>query len=238
MRIRKRVLTAGGVALAGGAVALGGAGTGVAQVPDDGVEGDFSLIQMVHTAESTPNFAAPATRPWNGTRTPNIRYTYRSIPCTGAAPVNNIASDLPSYGARVQGSRAPSSMRAHPFRIRLRKSKEGGWEMLGRIVFTVCKLSGGPTPASDPIPDAEKPKIYANFKARFKKRSVENLHWSGTFELVGGTQRYRGLRGSGSIAGYFFCFNPEGCVNTGRQFRDGQMVMHGSYEDATPQLRD
>lgn len=236
MRLKSRMLATGGVVLAGGAAALVGAGTGVAQTGDDGVEGDFSLIMMVHTAESTPNFAAPATRPWNGTRTPNVRYTYRSIPCTGPAPVNNISSDLPSYGTRVQGSRAPSSLRAHPFRIRLRRAKEGGWEMLGRMVLTVCKLSGGPTPASDPVPDADKPKIYVNFRARFKKRSEENLSWKGTFQLAGGTQRYRGLRGSGEIAGYFFCFNPEGCANTGRQYRDGQLVMHGDYRDATPQL--
>jgi hypothetical protein len=222
----------------GGAAALGGAGTGVAQTRDRDIEGDFSLIMMVHTSESTSNFAAPETRPWNGTRTPNIRYTYRSIPCTGAAPVNNISSDLPSYGTRVKGSRAPSSLRAHPFRIRLRRAKEGGWEMLGRMVLTVCKLGPGPTPASDPVPDADKPKIYVNFRARFKKHSEENLNWTGTFRLAGGTQRYRGIRGTGSIAGYFFCFNPEGCAKTGRKYRDGQLVMHGTYRDTTPQLDD
>lgn len=237
MRITKRLAAVSGTALAGSALGLGLVGSSSAQVPADRpVGGDFSLIQMIHTTASTPNFTVPATNPWNGSRTTGKNFTYRGIPCTGAAPVNNIASDLPTYGARVQGSRAPSSMRAHPFRIRLRRAREGGWEMLGRVRFTVCKLSGGPTPAPDPVPDADKSKIDMRFKARFNRVSVENLNWSGTFTLNGGTGRYEDLEGSGQIAGYFFCFNPQGCGGTGRNYLDGQFVMDGEYRDPTPQL--
>jgi len=237
VRTSKRLAAVGGTVLAGGALSLGLVGPSSAQAPANRpLEGDFSLIQMIHTTASTPNFTVPATNPWNGFRTKSERFTYRGIPCTGAAPVNNIASDLASYGSRVQGSRSPASLRSHPFRIRLRVSPKGGWEMLGRITLTVCKLSGGPTAAPDPVPDADKPKIDVRFKARFKRHSVENINWSGTFTLNGGTGRYEDLEGSGQIAGYFFCFNPEGCGRTGRNYLDGQFVMHGDYRDPTPQL--
>lgn len=237
MRFGRRILAAGSAVLAGGALGSAQVGPSAAQTPtaERPVSGNFSLIMMVHTTASTPNFTVPATNPWDGARRSG-RFTYRSIACTGAAPVNNISSDLPSYGTRVQGSRAPSSLRAHPFRIRLRRARGGGWEMLGRMKLTVCQLRGGPTAAPDPVPDADKPKIDVRFKARFKRHSVENLNWSGTFTLNGGTGRYADLTGSGRIAGYFFCFNPQGCANTGRKYLDGQLVMHGDYRDPTPQL--
>ena len=238
MRLRRCSLAALSAVLAGGAVGLAQVGPSAAQAPtaDRPVSGHFSLIMMVHTTESTPNFRVPATVPWGGAKRIGQSFSYRSIACTGAAPVNNISSDLPSYGTRVEGSRAPSSMRAHPFRIRVRKARRGGWELVGRIQFTVCQLKGGPTPDPDPVPDVQKPKINVRFTARFKRVNVENLHFKGRFTLEGGSQRYDGLTGSGEIAGYFFCFNPQGCANTGRKYRDGQFVMHGKYRDPTPQL--
>jgi hypothetical protein len=240
LRIRRRFLAAGSAVLAGGAVAVTQVGPSGAQAPtaERPVSGHFSLIQMVHTTQSTPNFSVPATVPWGGAKRIGQSFSYRSIACTGAAPINNIASDLPSYGTRVRESRAPSSMRAHPFRIRVRKARAGGWELLGRIQFTVCQLKGGPTPDPDPVPDFEKPKITVRFTARFKKMNAENLRWNGRFTITGGTGRYDDLTGSGEIAGYFFCFNPQGCASTGRKYRDGQFVMHGKYRDPTPQLAD
>ena len=238
MRLRKRFLAAGGTVVAGAALGLAQVGPSGAQEPasERRVSGDFSLIMMVHTTASTPNFTVPAINPWDGSRAPG-RFTYRSIPCTGAAPINNISSDLPSYGARVRGSRAPSSLRAHPFRIRVRRARNGrGWELVGRMMLTVCQLRGGPVPAPDPVPDADKPKIDVRFVARFKRLSVENLTWQGRFTLSGGTGRYEDLTGSGRIAGYFFCFNPQGCQSTGRKYLDGQLVMQGDYRDPTPQL--
>jgi hypothetical protein len=56
----------------------------------------------------------------------------------------------------------------------------------------------------------------------------ENILWRGTFEIVGGTGPYEQLRGDGTIAGYFFCFAPEGCEEIG-EFRDVQFAMNGTY---------
>lgn len=199
-----------------------------------GVTGSFSAIMMVHT--SSGGFGQlPGANPWNGTYEAGEGFRYRSIPCTGNAPVNNISSDLPSYGTRVAGSRAPSSMRAHPFGFRVRKYK-GRWEMQGSVTFTVCKLAGGATAANDPVPDAAKPKIVMGFRAQFKRETPELVRWTGRFRIEGGTGRYEGLTGNGQISGYFMCFAPEGCAATGGKYLDGQMALSGTYRDSTPQL--
>ena len=251
MRVRLSAVVA--LAVLATVAALAKAG-GTAGAPNaQGVSGDFSLIMMVHTLASVPEFNVPATRPWSGESASSATFSYRSIPCTGNAPVNNISSDLPSYNTRVAGSRAPSSLRSHPFEFRIVKTtvktriapkRKGGkvrfktrsfLELRGRITLTVCKLASGPTPNPDPVADAAKPKINVAFKARFVRSTAEAIRWSGTFTLQGGTQRYADLTGSGSIAGYFFCFAAEGCAARG-QYQDGQFVMHGTYADPTPDL--
>ena len=235
----RRVAVIGAAAFAGTVTIAVGAPaprSAASAVPAAGVSGSFSLVMMIHT--STGGFGdLPGVNPWNGTYAPASGQVYRSIPCTGNAPVNNIASDLPSYGTRVAGSRAPSSMRAHPFGFRVRKHK-GRWEMLGSIRFTVCKLGGGPNAQDDPVPDADKPQIIVGFRAAFKRETSESVRWKGRFTITGGTQRYTDLKGSGEIAGYFMCFAPAGCAATGGKYLDGQFTMQGNYRDPTPQLTD
>lgn len=241
MYVRRLVVVAALVCLATAAALVRLESSSGAGSAEPAASGKFSLIMMVHTLGSVPEYTVPATTPWSGALQPGASFSYRSIPCTGNAPVNNIASDLPSYNTRVAGSRAPSSMRAHPFEFRLvrvpvkKGSKRKVWEMQGRITFTVCKLAGGPTPNPDPIPDADKPKIFMTFRARFTRVTAESMQWAGTVKLVGGTQRYEGLKGSATVGGYFFCFAAEGCAAKGA-YQDGQMSMHGTYVDPTPQL--
>ena len=196
--------------------------------------GEFSVIEMVHTQNSSFG-NLPGVNAWDGVKRAGTLYRYRGIPCTGNAPVNNIASDLPSYGGRVPGSRAPSSLRAHPFSFDLRK-RNGRWQMRGRITFTVCQVKPGPVPESDPRRDEDREKILVTFRARSSRVNAEVVNWSGRFRLRGGTGRYEGLSGSGDIAGYFFCFNPRGCRATGGNYLDGQFVMHGTYADRSPLL--
>jgi hypothetical protein len=235
--VRRRTLAAVVTAAALTSLAIG-AGTGSAEsgkAAQQGVNGQFSLIIMTHTTNSSFG-NLPGVNPWNGARRRGERFVYRSIPCSGMAPVNNISSDLPSYGGRVEGSRVPSSVRAHPMAFTLRK-REGRWQMKGRFRFTVCKLGSGPTPADDPVPDAQKPKFNVTFVASFRRISAEVLRFAGSLRLRGGTGRYEDLTGAGQIAGYLFCFAPEGCTPNGR-YLDAQMVMHGNYRDPTPQLSD
>jgi len=206
-----------------------------AQSAAQGVKGKFSLLMMVHTSHG--GFGdLPGVKPWNGSLRSKAKHIYRSIPCSDEAPINNIASDLPSYEGRVRRSRVPSSMRAHPFAFRLRKSKKKGMRMVGTLRLTVCKLDGGSTFQFDPVSDARKPKITVRFDMAPKRMTGEVVHFEGKFRLRGGTQRYRGLSGSGNIAGYLFCFARVGCARGGRLYRDGQFVMQGSYADRTPQL--
>ncbi len=136
------------------------------------------------------------------------------------------------------GSRVPSSMRAHPFSIRVRKSR-GNWQLLGNITFTVCKLGPAPTPPNDPVPDEQKPKIFVRFRADFKRFNAEYVRFQGRYRLAGGTQRYEDLtspRGGGDMAGYLFCFASEGCAAKGGRYLDGQFTMQSFYRDPTPQL--
>jgi hypothetical protein len=199
-----------------------------------GVRGSFSLQQMFHTSSS--QFGnLPGVRPWNGRSRSDSSFVYRGIPCTGQAPVNNIASNLPTYNGRILGSRSPASTRFHPFRFRVQRTRRGT-EMLGQITMTVCQLRNGPTPNPDPVADPRKPKIRFSFRARFQRQNVEELRFDGTFRILGGTGRYDDLTGSGSISGYLFCFAPQGCNGTGRRFLDGQVSMQGRYADPTPEL--
>jgi len=215
-----------------GAFAAVGAVSAGAQ--ERGVSGYFSLIMMVHTSSSSYG-DLPGVNPWSGSRRNGGSFVYRSIPCTGNAPVNNISSDLPSYGTRVAGSRAPSSLRAHPFRFTVRK-EDREWMIRGTMTLTVCKLDQGPTPSDDPVPDESKPKIRVAFEAKLGTRTPESTPWTGTFRLRGGTGRYEDLTGAGTIAGYLFCFAPAGCAQLGGNYLDGQLVMNGTYRDPTPEL--
>lgn len=196
----------------------------------DPVAGNFSLQAMAHqrTAQFPTLFNV---RPWDGTSLG--RFSYRSIPCSGNAPVNNISSDLPSYGTRVGDSRAPSSTRLHNLTFRVVRTRRGT-EMLGTTSIVVCQLKSGPTPSPDPVSDEVRSRIRVTWRAAFVRNNSESLSFRGTFKLAGGTQRYADITGSGTIGGYLFCFAPEGCGGGGLQ--DAQVSMQGSYADPTPQL--
>ena len=233
MRVRKLAALSATTLLASLVVGGGTGAAGTGKASQGGVKGKFSLLMMAHTTNSTFG-NLPGVNPWDGRKRLGERFVYRSIPCNGNAPVNNISSDLPSYNGRVTGSRVPSSLRAHPMAFRLRK-RDGRWEMTGRLRFTVCKLGPGPTPLNDPVPDDQKPYFTVKFVATFRRVNAEVLRFSGPIRLRNGTGRYEDLTGVGQIAGYMFCFAPEGCSPQGRYF-DVQMALHGSYSDPTPQL--
>jgi hypothetical protein len=201
---------------------------------DEEISGSFSMVIMVHSGESPGGFDIPGTAPWDGEATEGT-FNYRSIPCDGDAPVNNIASDLPSYGAQVQDSRVPVSMRAHPLEFELAQG-DNVLEMTGRLTATVCKLGPGPTVEDDPVPDEDKPQIHFDLSGDLDAVSPEAATVDGSFELAGGTDRYEQLSGSGDIAGYFFCFAPDGCQ--GGDLADGQFVLRGEYSHPDPGLDD
>jgi hypothetical protein len=224
-RSRGPWLAAAAALLAVGAITATAQGQGERR----GIRGGFSLVQMVHTSSATFG-QLPGVSPWSGQR--RGTFGYRSIPCSGNAPVNNLSSDLPSYNTRIRGSRVPASVRSHPFRFQVR-----GNRMRGRITLVVCKLAAGPTAQNDPVPDAQKPKIRVRFVARWVRHTAQEISFRGSFRLVGGTQRYAGLTGTGQIAGYFACFESSagpGCQD-GR-YLDGQYTMQGRYRDPTPRL--
>lgn len=211
-----------------------GAVIAVGQLTDDDeeVSGNFSMVIMAHSGESPGGFDVGEAVPWDGESAGD--FSYFSIGCEGDAPVNNIASDLPSYGARAEDSRVPVSMRAHPIEFTAAEAEEG-FEVSGRMTATVCKLGPGPT-VDDEVPDNEKPQIHFDLSGTAETVSDEATTFDGTFEIVGGTDRYEELSGSGEITGYMFCFAPQGCRGGTRE--DSQFVLRGEYTHPDPQLDD
>ena len=220
-------------ALGLGASASAGERAGSAQ-SGRAVQGAFQLIQMMHVGTAQfPQLAR--TRPWDGRSRGNFGYS--GIPCFGNAPVNNLGSNLPSYGGRVPGSRLPSSMRMQPLVFTVaRDRRRGGLEIRGRITLVVCQLAPGPTANPDPVPDAGKPRITITFRAPFRRESAESLSFVGPFKIVGGTQRYEDLTGLGVISGNLLCLGPQTCAQRGNRYFDGQVALQGTYRDPTPQL--
>ncbi len=198
-----------------------------------GVNGAFSLIQMVHTTSAPSGSAIPLeANAWDGASAGGP-FRYSGIACNGNAPVNNIATDLTTYNTRLPGSRSPASTRMQPLEFNATpQGPPGTFRLDGKTTLTVCKLAGGPTATPDPVPDASKDKIFLTWTAIAEKTSPEEVRWRGSFTLTGGTGVYQDLSGKGQISGYFFCFALEGCANLG-QYRDGQLVMNGTYSDPT-----
>lgn len=201
-------------------VSVAASAAGVTAAMADGTQGSFGLVAMAHT-EDWPNNAE--VNPWDGKS--KGEFVYRSIPCSGNAPINNNSSNLPSYASMIPGGHSPSSTRNHPFKFTVDNGK-----MTGSIALTVCKL--GPGPADDGKADTERDRIDIAFTADAKASNAEEMDFSGTFEIKGGTGRYVTLTGSGTIRGYLICFDPNGCVagNKG-MLRDLQYVMQGDFSD-------
>jgi hypothetical protein len=217
-----------------GSAGSGGAGqtdaAPVLEQTDDEVRGSFSMLEMAHTTsyEGTDVEQVQEPRPWAGGADGEGTYRYAAIPCNENAPLNNISGDLPTFNTLVPGSRVPASTRSHPLEFEVTEGSDGETELEGALVLTVCQLRPGVTPDPDPTPDVEKDRIRFEWKARADMSTPENIVWRGSFEIVGGTGPYEQLRGEGTIAGYFFCFAPEGCEEIG-EFRDVQFAMNGTY---------
>ena len=188
---------------------------------EQGASGNFVLQAMTHTPDWP---TATDVVPWDGVS--DGSFTYRAIPCTGNAPLNNISSNLPTYSNRVPGGRSPASTRAHPMKFTVEKG-----QIKGTIAFTVCRLTPGAVPASDETKDADRPKINIAFTAKTNKVTAEEVVFKGDFEIAGGTGRYEKLTGKGMISGYMFCYDPKGCVANQNKFRDMQFVIEGTYSD-------
>jgi hypothetical protein len=211
------------------------AGTAPAPVQPPATTGaeTFSLMQMVHTAAAPSGSSVPVPAvPWNGSSTSG-RFRYSGIPCSGNAPVNNIATNLTTFNSRLPGARSPASTRMHPLEFGATDLGNGSHRLDGTIVLTVCARTGGPTPAGGPVADPDKEKIFLDWSAVAVRTSPEQVRWAGTFTITGGTGTYEGLSGRGEIGGYFFCFAPASCETAG-QFQDGQLAMQGVY--STPAL--
>jgi hypothetical protein len=187
-----------------------------------GISGDFSMIGMTHTPDAA---AATDVRPWDGHS--DGTFAYRAMSCSApTANVNNNSSDLPSYNARIPGSRVPASTRAHPMQFTV---EEGSVQ--GTIDLTVCQLAPGAV--ADDSNGEEREKIFIEFEATPERYSAEEAAFQGEFRITGGTGPYSDLSGQGDIRAYFFCYGEEGCEEKEGLYRDSLFVMQGNYLDPT-----
>lgn len=223
MRRRRWALA---VALAALAAAIPIRGT-IAQ--QGGIQDDFNLLQMVHTDTPETNPAAGPPIPWDG-NSPGL-YRYNSRDCHNPnVPVNNISTNLVSYNSRY--GRSPASTRSEPLEFRVVHGDAAEESRIqGSITLVVCKEPPNQGPATDPIPDAEKNKIFIHFTATAEEDSREEVHFRGPFHIVGGTGVYADMTGEGLIHGYFMCLQGQ-CG--GENYRDGQYALTGFYNDPTP----
>lgn len=190
-----------------------------------GYGGDFNLLAMVHTTPYLDHDLGPQNPvPWDGAEQGGP-FRYAGIPCSGNAPVNNISTNLTTYNSRLPGSRSPASTRSHPLEFTVE-----GPKLHGTLELTACGLRGGPT--TDGVADTQRNRIFFTWEANYEQTSPEEVTWSGTFQITGGTGVYEDLRGYGRVSGYFFCFAPAGCESLD-EFRDGQYAMTGKYRDET-----
>lgn len=186
------------------------------------IAGNFSWMGMAHTPDAS---ASNDVRPWDGQS--DGTFVYRAMSCSApTANVNNNSSDLPSYNARIPGSRVPASTRAHPMQFVV----ENG-NVQGTMDLTVCQLSPGEV--VDGGSDEEREKITIEFEAAPEHYSEEEVAFQGSFRITGGTGPYADLSGEGSIRTYFFCYDEEGCQEQEGLYRDSLFVMQGSYSDPT-----
>lgn len=193
-----------------------------AAATSEGIRGDFSWIGMAHTPGAPE---ATDVRPWDGHS--EGTFVYRAMSCSAAtASVNNNSSDLPSYNARIPGSRVPASTRAQPMRFTV---KEGSVQ--GTINLTICQLRPGAVAGDGD--DQEREKIFVEFEATPERYNAEEAAFQGEFRITGGTGPYADLSGEGSIRAYFFCYGAEGCHEKEGLYRDNLFVMQGSYFDPT-----
>jgi hypothetical protein len=187
-------------------------------------EGDpFSLVAMAHTF-------ADSSKAWDGTGAEGT-FNYVSAPCNFDAPVNNNSTNLGTFNGRLPGSTSPSSARMHPVEFAVTEADGGSGVLDGTMSMTVCQTKPGATAEDDPVPDTDKDDITFTWTADYSQSSAEEIPFTGTFEIDGGTGTYDGITGSGEVAGYFTCAwgNPDGCAKAG-EFTDLQLVMIGRYD--------
>lgn len=188
----------------------------------------FNLIGMAHTSPATPG-GLPievSTTPWDG-RSTGGPFSYASAPCAANAPINNVSTNLVSLNTRLKGSRSPASTRLHPLQFEVVSNEGGSGDMRGTIELTVCQPRFGVTPPGKQ--DSMRDRVSFTFNATFTQPTSEETTWAGQFQIRDATGVYKGLRGSGQIAGYLMCLGPERCAQQGG-FRDAQVTMIGSYD--------
>lgn len=190
-----------------------------AAAPGSGTEGDISLTVHVHSSQfqSTLFGTEPAPVPLT-----TGSFSYSSVSCRQPAPFNDVAL---SFDPDYPGLSDPASVR-HLLEITVTEVDSSGQTgtLEGTLTTIVCEGNR---------------RIISTFEAEFEQVSDNEVQFTGTFQITGGTGNFSDLTGSGTITGSLTCLpgtlaaqGAEDCTDLG-VFSDAVATLEGTFADPT-----
>lgn len=194
----------------------------------EGASGKFSLTVHTHSSEFRGPGGAPllrATDPLSFEMTEGESFSYASVECESPAPFNDVALDFsPDY----PGLDDPLPVR-HVVEGTIVSIDESGQtgEVEGTITTFLCENG------------EETDQIVFEFEGTFTRTSDNQVRFSGTFTIEGGTGRFADITGEGKITGEFTCLprileneGASSCADLG-VFSDFIAQLSGTFADPT-----
>ncbi|MDQ3570044.1 MAG: hypothetical protein M3396_05340 [Actinomycetota bacterium] len=197
----------------------------------DPVTGQFSLSVHTHSRQFGSPSGVQTLFPTNPLEYP-VRsggFSYSSIPCSSPAPFNDRAlAFTPGYPDLGSG---PLAVRHRVKGVVVTTNGSDAGTVRGTITTILCQ-NGQET----------KDRIRFRFEGQFVVTSQNEAMVNGTFRVLGGTGRFAGLHGDGSVTGRFTCLPPalqragaRNCAELGA-FSDAVFNLQGSYANRHPRV--
>ena len=197
----------------------------------DAVTGQFSMSVHTHSRQFGSPSGVETLFPTNPLEYP-VRsggFSYSSIPCSSPAPFNDRALTFtPGYPGIGSG---PLAVRHRVQGVVITTSESGDRGTVRGIITTILCQNG-----------QETDRIRFRFEGQFVVTSENEAVVNGTFRILGGTGRFAGLQGEGSISGRFTCLPPalqragaQNCADLGA-FSDAIFNLQGSYATRHPRV--
>ena len=181
---------------------------------DGGASGNIDLTVHAHSSQFTDTLFPTSPLPFPVTE--ESTGTYSSIPCSRPAPFNDTALDFtPDY----PGIEDPASVR-HFVEATLTPTQGNQGMVEGEITTILC-FDG----------KESKNQLFLTFEGTYKQTG-EQVRFTGTFEITGGTGVFEDITGEGTITGTFSCLGTRDCGDLGL-LTDAAFALQGTFSDPT-----
>jgi hypothetical protein len=181
---------------------------------DGGASGNIDLTVHAHSSQFTDTLFPTSPLPFPVTE--ESTGTYSSIPCSQPAPFNDTALDFTPDHPGVED---PASVR-HFVEATLTPTQGSQGTVEGEITTILC-LDG----------QESEHRLFFGFEGTYKQTG-EQVRFTGTFEIVGGTGIFEDITGAGTITGTFSCLGDRDCRDLGL-LPDTVFALRGTYSDLT-----